>query len=197
MERYVTYILKGRCYPVFNVDNNKYYDIGRVEKEVNLSGFDDGLYILSSNPKWKVKLVRTQDNRIVEHTDYCRIVDILKAGIINYTSKYKWCCFSIKPPAKKFYDLGDSSLAYEIIEFNCTEAEAKKYQHNLLSYVDGVARAYRYKFTFYYMMNSNKTVSEYDIRNYTTDMSVYRKYNAQCEITLNSVEGRIKDGSFV
>lgn len=194
---------------VYNTDTSTY--IQEVPKNLDFSGMDEGLYILTKNESGKITSKRIDVGRIRDDYDreniklsiynkkeYEEICKILNVDCITFSNQKDWIAFSIKYPVKRFYELGSRpELAYGIIEFEISKEEAEKYKLNLIEYKNGIAKAYRYKFSFYYMMNSNKNMSPYKLENYTKNMDIYCEYNPQCNIILRKIDGKIQDGQYI
>jgi len=173
MENCVFYY-REKVFNIFDVDKNEFIN-SKNKKKVK----GPGLYYVFNN---QLKYVETEtiENRvrIKNKKDYDTMLLILNKDVLNYTGR-RWEAFNFKgkDKPKRFYELGTcSELAYEIIEFECKPLEAQKFKLNIINYKNGVAQAYRYKFTFYYMVNS-KNIPKEDIEKYTKDLEVYKKYN--------------------
>lgn len=200
--------LKGKnIYSIWNTDTEMYCQ--KIPKHIDISDVEEGLYIMNIGNKVTLKRIdvgriRDENGReniklsIYNKSDYEEICQILGVDVVTFSNRKDWIGFSLKFPVKKFYELGtDPNIAYEVIEFECTPEEADKYKLNLLEYKDGVAKAYRYKFSFYYMMNSNKNMSLYKLDNYTKDVNVYCEFNPQCNIIFRNQDGKIIDGQYI
>lgn len=192
---------------VWNTDTNQYCQ--DIPRHIDISDIDEGLYILSLKDKTTIRRIdvgkiRDEFGReniklsIYNKSDHDEMCKILGVDVVTFSNKKDWIGFSIKYPVRKFYELGTApEVAYKIIEFECSPEEREKYKLNLLEYKDGVAKAYRYKFSFYYMMNSNKNISPYKLENYTKDTNIYCEYNPQCNIVLRNIDGKIIDGQYI
>lgn len=195
--KYVVSAKRDYVSAVYNTDIKEY--VQKIPRKSILRGLKDGLYIYDEAKNKLREIELTEGKYIVKEEDYKEMIQILGADVITYSNR-GWMCFNIKKNVGKIYNLGDkevANLAYEIIEFPISEDEYKRYKLNLISYNNGIAKAYRYKFTFYYMMNSNKSVSDYELHNYTKDLITYIKYNPQCEIVVKSVDNKIIDNKFI
>lgn len=195
--KYVVGVKRDYVSAVYNTDTKDY--VQKIPRKPILRNLKDGLYIYDEEKNKLREIELTEGKYIVKEKDYKELIEILGADIITYSNK-GWMCFNIKKNVGKIYNLGDkevADLAYEIIEFPISEDEYKRYKLNLISYDNGIAKAYRYKFSFYYMMNSNRSVSDYELLNYTKDLSVYIKYNPQCEIVVKTVDNKILDNRFI
>lgn len=195
--RFVISVKRDYVSAIYNTDIKEY--VQKIPKKSILRNLRDGLYIYDEEKNKLREVELTEGKYIVKESDYKEMIEILGADIITYSNK-GWMCFNIKKNVGKIYNLGDSEvakLAYEEIEFPITEDEYKRYKLNLISYNNGIAKAYRYKFSFYYMMNSNRSVSDYELLNYTKDLMVYVKYNPQCEIIVKTVDNKIIDNKFI
>lgn len=209
--KFIAYVKKGQVNGVLNTDTKALQQylpdllIHELERKY------DGLYICDVEKSSILDIerillqetVHTQGDKssirwILTPKDYYRITEILQVDCFNYSYETGYTCFNFKKPAKRFYELGtEAELAYGEVEFNCGEEEAYKYKYNAISCENGVVRAYRYKFTFFYMMNSNRNITARELSNYTKDMTTYVKYNPTCNTLHKVVDGVIQDGVFL
>ena len=110
---------------VANKKIQKIKNLGTTPIKLNCNAIPDGLYLYNSE-KNSLKLLDLD-----LETDYLLAIQAAKKDCIRKSSKHKYEVFDFKWPAKRFYELGDqkiAELAYEIIEFECSEEEAAKYK---------------------------------------------------------------------
>lgn len=185
-----------------------------TEINIKLNNIDNGLYLYNpkDNTLRKIKYAAVDGKLTVVNQKDFEDIKSVTGKIINHTGRH-WELIELKYPVKKGIFEGSpvEKLAYEIIEFEISNAEAKKYKNNIISYEEigervinnlgetekyGIAKAYRYKFAFCYLSDSLNIPEEIK-RNYTKDREIYLNYNHGCRIiAIKDDEGKITDRTF-
>ena len=133
---------------VVNKKIEKIKNLETVPIKLNCNAVPDGLYL------YDLERNSLKSLNLDLEADYLLAVQAAKKDCIRKSSKYKYEVFDFKWPAKRFYELGDqkiAELAYEIIEFECSEEEAAKYKGYIISFENNLAKAYRYKLSKMYV----------------------------------------------